>query len=106
MKIVNRGYIVVHPKQHYIDWANQFEDEFLMDEFSEPTVYLIEDDFFEDDQVLKANFKKIFNNELIAVTEDESTYPEITLENFDAWFSYVLGTTVFDTQKSDLRAEK
>ncbi len=106
MKIVNRGYIVVYPKQNYIDWANQFEDEFLMDEFSEPTIYLIEDDFFEDEQVLKANFKKIFLNELIAVTEDEATYPEITLENFDAWFSCVLGTTVFDTQKSDLRAEK
>ena len=106
MKIVNRGYIVVHPKQNYIDWANQFEEEFFMDEFSEPTIYLIEDDFFEDEQVLKGNFKKIFNNELMAVTEDEATYPEITLENFDNWFSYVLGTTVFDTQKSDLKAEK
>lgn len=106
MKIVNRGYIVVHPKQPYIDWANQYEDEFLMDEFSEPTIYLIEDDFFEDELVLKSNFKKIFLNELIAVTEDEATYPEITLENFETWFSYVLGTTVFDTQKSDLRADE
>ena len=42
-----------------------------MDEFSEPNVYLIEEDFFEDEPVIKANFKKIFNNEIYAVSIEE-----------------------------------
>ena len=77
-----------------------------MDEFSEPNVYLIEEDFFEDEPVIKANFKKIFNNEIYAVSSEEENFPEITLENFEEWFSYLLGNTVFDCEKGKLDGEK
>lgn len=46
MNIVNRGFITVRPKQPFIDWANQQDDEFQIDLDAEPTVYLIEEDFF------------------------------------------------------------
>lgn len=106
MKIVNRGYIIIHPKQAFIDWAKTHDEEYDLDEFSEPNIYLIEDDFFEDEPVLKSNFKKIFNNELATVSEDEEHFPEITLENFETYFTYVIGTTVFDNEKGKLEAEK
>ena len=51
MKIVNRGYIIIRPKQPFIDWAIKQDEEYELDEFSEPNVYLIEEDFFEDDSV-------------------------------------------------------
>lgn len=106
MKIVNRGYIIIRPKQTFIDWAVKEDEEYSLDEFSEPNVYLIEDDFFEDEPVLKSNFKKIFKNELSAVSGNQENFPEISIENFELWFSYILGNTVFDAEKGKLDGEK
>ena len=105
MKIVNRGFISVKAKQPYIDWVNQFEDEFVMDIDSEPSIYLVEEDFFELEPVLKANFKKIFKNELEMITEEASDFPPITLDNFLHWFSVEMGASVFDCQTDSLIAE-
>lgn len=99
MKIIDNGFMIVRGKQPFIDWANEQEDEFVMDASTEPNVYLIEDDFFEIEPVVKKHFKKVFLNELSAIDENKDAYPEITLENFEAWFSVELGTTVFDTEK-------
>jgi len=106
MKIVNRGYIIIHPKQPFMDWASSQDEEYELDEFSEPNVYLIEEDFFEDEPVIKANFKKIFKNELSAVSDEEEIFPAITLENFETHFTYVIGTTVFDNEKGKIEGEK
>lgn len=106
MKILNRGYIIIHPKQAFIDWALKQDEEYSLSEFSEPNVYLIEDDFFEDEPVLKSNFKKIFKNELSAISDEEETFPKITIENFESYFTYVIGTTVFDNEKGKLEGEK
>lgn len=105
MKIVNRGYIIIHPKQPFIDWAVSQDEEYELDEYSEPNIYLIEEDFFEDEPVIKANFKKIFKNELNAVSDEEEIYPDITMENFEEWFSVILGNTVFDCEKGNLKGE-
>lgn len=96
MKIVNRGYISVKPLKPFIDWVNKIEDEFYIDENTEPNVYLIDEDFFDAAPVLEANFKKIFRNELIAISEDEENYPEISLVNFNSWFKAEVGSSVFD----------
>ncbi len=105
MKIVNRGYIIIHPKQPFIDWADSQDEEYELDEYFEPNIYLIEEDFFEDEPVIKANFKKIFKNELNAVSDEEEIYPDITMENFEEWFSVILGNTVFDCEKGNLKGE-
>ena len=106
MKIVNRGYIIISPKQPFIDWAVSQDEEYELDEFSEPNVYLIAEDFFEDEPVIKANFKKIFKNELNSVSGEEEIFPEITIENFELWFSYILGNMVFEAEKGKLEGEK
>jgi hypothetical protein len=109
MNIVNRGYISVIPKQPFIDWVNTFEDniELSLDFDNEPSVYLITEDFIDDEPVIKQHFKKIFRNELLAITEDELDWPQsISLELFLEWFEVSLGSMVFDLEKSNLEKEQ
>jgi hypothetical protein len=109
MKIVNSGFITITPLQAFWDWANEFESEmeFSAEDGVEPNVYLITEDFFEIEPLIEQNFKKIFKNELSMITEDESEWPEDrTMETFLNWFDIEIGSTVFDLEKSDLKAEK
>lgn len=108
MKTVNRGYFLVEPKQAFCDWANQNDPDFDFNEGDdlEGSLYLIEEDFFEYEPLIAANFKKIFKNECLAVVDDEELFPKPTLELFTEWFSFRIGGSVFDTQKIDLLAEK
>lgn len=108
MKIINRGYILVRPKQAFCDWAKNHDDEFDFDETDEleGNVYLIEDDFFEVEPVLKSYFKRIFINECLAIVDSEEFIPKISMELFLDWFEVMqIGSTVFDTQKSNLVSE-
>lgn len=88
-----------------IEWSEKIEGIFPLDSQSEPSVYLIEDDFIDEEPILKANFKKIFLNELNAVTNDDSLYPEIKWELFVEWFDIVTGTAVFDLKNTDLKCD-
>lgn len=105
MKIVNRGFIIISPKQPFFDWANEFEEDIYFSEEDEvePTVYLIEDDFLETDQIIRDNFKKIFRNELNMITDNPDDHPKISEVLFFEWFTVTAGTTVLDNQKSDLK---
>lgn len=105
MKFVNRGYMIVKPTNKFIDWANKNDEDYSDLTGNESSVYLIEEDFYDDEPVVKANFKKIFLNELLAVSEDESSYPEISLSNFNEFFTYHLGSTVFDAESNGLVAD-
>lgn len=104
MKTVNRGFFTVRPAQPMIKWSEQFDEFLVLDEFSEPTVYLIEEDFMEEEPILKSHFKKIFLNELNTISDDESLYPEIKWEIFSEWFTVEAGTSVFDLESSDLKS--
>lgn len=109
MKIVNRGYVIVRPTEHFWNWANQFADEDLkvqMEDGMEPNIYLIEEDFFEIEPVIERSFKKIFKTELLMVNDDEESWPEDrSMETFLAWFDLEFGATVLDLEKSDLKRE-
>lgn len=110
MKIINRGYILIKPKQGYWNWANTMgepEVHFSEADDSEGSIYLVEEDFFDIEPLLEQQFKKIFKNELLSVSDDESTWPEkLTMDLFLDWFSVDYGSTVFDLEKADLKAEK
>lgn len=105
MKIVNRGYILVTPKKPFIDWVQTQDEEIELFGEVEPSVYLIEEDFYDDEPIIKANFKAIFYNELDAVSETDDDYPSIDLETFMTWFDVKLGSSVFDAQSSDLKRD-
>ncbi len=102
MQLVNRGYILVQPLQPFIDWAAKIDPELSIGQDHEPSVYLIEEDFFDEEPIIKANYKSIFVTELEAVSEEESDFPEINMANFEAWFTVSLGSTVIDTMSETL----
>lgn len=108
MKTVNRGYFLVEPKQAFCDWAKQHDPDFDFDETDdlEGSLYLIEEDFFEYEPLVEAHFKKIFKNECLAIVDDENLFPKPTIDLFQEWFTIRIGGSVFDTQKTDLLAEK
>lgn len=104
MKTVNRGYILIEPRQPFCDWAKSNDPDFDFDEYDdiEGTVYLVEEDFFEPEPIIEQQFKRIMLNECAAVTDDESAWPKPTIELFNEWFYVRVGGAVFDTQKADL----
>lgn len=107
MKTVNRGYILVEPRQPFCDWAQQHDEDFRFNEDDdlEGSLYLIEEDFFEIEPLIEKHFKKIMKNECLAIVEDEDAFPKPTIEIFLDWFNVRIGGSVFDTQKEDLEAE-
>ena len=110
MKLINRGFLTVRPKQAFWDWANQYDKNDLMlseNDDTEGSVYLIEDDFFDTEPILEKQFKKILKNELGSVNLDEETWPKkLNFELFQEWFDADFGTGVFDLEKTDLVSEK
>ena len=93
MKTVNRGYMLVEPKQAFCDWAKQNDPDFDFDETDdlEGSLYLIEEDFFEYEPLVEAHFKKIFKNECLAVVDDENLFPKPTIDLFNEWFAIQIG---------------
>jgi hypothetical protein len=108
MKLVNRGFLVVRPKQPFFDWANTFESdfEFNFDTCDEPNSYLVTEDFLEIEPLIEQHYKQIFCNELSMITEKSDDWPaKRTFTDFLNWFDIEVGSTVFDLEKSDIRAE-
>ena len=108
MKLVNRSYLTVIPKQSFWDWANPLQEDvsFAEGDDVESNIYLVEEDFYDLIPVLEKNYKKIFSNELSAITEDINLWPEkVSFELFLEWFSVDYGSMVMDLEKSDLKAD-
>jgi hypothetical protein len=105
MKFVNRGYIIVQPKEAFIVWANENDADYSNLEDNEPNIYLIEEDFFDDETVLKGYFKDIFENELYSVTDQDVKFTPIKWEVFNEWLDVRLGATVFDAEDKALQAD-
>ena len=109
MNLLNRGFITITPKKSFFDWTNTLDSEiqFTIEDEVEPTVYLITEDFFDVEPLIEQHFKKIFKNELTAITEDEELWPsERNIDVFLEWFDIQLGSMVFDLEKSNIVGEK
>ncbi|WP_428033471.1 hypothetical protein [Amphritea sp.] len=94
MKLINRSGFAVLPRQPFVDWANQQQDELnqtmtLAEHRAEGNVYLTEEFQSEADlsQQLSQYYEKIFINELAAWDEFGDHWPEgRSLELFLEWF--------------------
>lgn len=109
MNVLNRGFLSVTPKQSFWNWANMIDTEvqFSEEDDIEPTVYLITEDFFDIEPIIEQHFKKIFKNELFAITEDETIWPtERNMDAFLDWFDINVGSMVFDLEKSNIVSDK
>jgi len=104
--MINRGSIIVRPKQPYMDWAAQLDDsEILPDIEGEQTIYLIPD--FDDDieatEILAKCFDIIFEAELNGWHTDESAWPKNrTFAMFREWFDFKFHSVVEDLCDYDI----
>jgi hypothetical protein len=108
MKILNRGFIKITPTETFISWAKTVSEETpFFDNIPEPTIYLIEDDFWDDEKILEKYFKKIAKQEFQAFEEDKENQPQIPdLDLFRVYFNFELGTFVYDLLNDSLLSEK
>ena len=104
MKILNRGFINVKPTPLFLQWKNEITEEELIEaENQEATMYLIEDDFWEDDAMIKKYFKKIASQEFFSVSDNKNHWPEIKDEaHFNHYFTTECGTFVIDLLKTPM----
>lgn len=98
--MLNRGVVIVRPKQPYLDWAGGLDDSGVLPSVEdEQTVYLIPS--FEDDEeaesILKEIYEEIFESELHGWHTDESAWPKKrTFAVFKQWFHIELHSVVDD----------
>lgn len=106
MKLINRGFLMVKPKQAFIDWVLTIDPELLIDLDSEGSLYLIEEEFWDDDLILQKYLKQIWQQECAAILTEEAEFPDlINKENMHAYFHFDLGCTVIDFLSNPITRE-
>lgn len=106
MKVLNRGFISIMPTSLFIEWTiNNSDEEQFFTKNPEPTIYLIEEDFWDDEKTIEKYFKKIMMKEFSSLCSYSEKFPQIKiLEEFESYFSFSLGTLVYDLQKEKLES--
>ena len=98
--MLNRGVVIVRPKQPYLDWAAGLDDSGIVpDPNDEQTVYLIPR--YEDEEAAWEILAKvppaIFENELYGWHTDEAAWPRgRDFAMFNDWFEIELHSVVED----------
>ena len=108
---INRGVIVVVPKQAFYDWVSKIDKEMTNgpEIYEDQSSYLIPDDFISDDieEILKKFYKRIFEEELYSMFTDESLWPaKRTWDVFCKWFDCHVSSMVFDLCDDDIYLEE
>ena len=106
MKVLNRGYIIVSPKSIFFkELTPQANIDYLVSEEPEPSVYLIEEDFWDDETILKKYYKRIVLSEMSQLeTKDAHLLGKIKFENIHEYFKIIIGTLVFDLDERHLES--
>ena len=107
MKIINRGFICVTPTPLFITWAVKHSDDNQFFTINpEPSIYLVEDDFWEDSKVIEKYYKKISQQEFSSLCTKDEKIPIISSEEeFSLYFDLSLGTIVHDLLKENIERE-
>jgi hypothetical protein len=105
--MLNRGVVIVRPKQPYLDWAAGLDDSGIVPDSNndEPTVYLIPSygDEAEAWGILATLHPAIFENELYGWHTDEAAWPKgRDFAMFKKWFEIELHSVVEDLCDSEI----
>ena len=108
MNLLNRGFISIIPKREFLEWKlSVLKEELIEPESPEPTIYLIEDEFWDEDEILKKYFNKIAKQEFNAISESSESWPKMgDVEQFSKYFDSEFGTFVFDLLKTPINSDK
>ncbi len=107
--MINRGVLIVRPKQPFLDWAAGLDDSgILPDPSGEQTVYLIPnfDSYEEAWEIIEDVYLDVFENELEGWHTDESAWPtNRDIETFQKWFTVEAHSVVEDLCDYELLEE-
>ncbi len=115
LRTLNRGAVIVSPKQAFFDMVAKLmgeEPELAAEPFSEEeaSVYLIDESCFTQETPrmrLKPFFKEIFFEELRGWYIDENRWPkDVTWKEFDSYFHISFQSLVFDLGKEELEYDE
>ena len=108
MKVLNRGFISVSPKPVFIsELLKDSEVDRLTPNHPEPSIYLIEEDFWDDETIFKKYYKRIFDGETKQYGVENNVHPlDINFENIRDYFNISLGSMVFDLDHRPLEGLK
>lgn len=109
MGLLNRGFIIVSPKHDFISQIllQTQSDSVLAPRHPEPSIYLIEEDFWDDELVLKKYYKKILKAEIKQIeAEKKITLPNINFDNLHDFFEITMGSLVFDLEDRSIERLK
>lgn len=99
MNLIDKAYVLITPKKpfwEYVSLYNKSLDDAI--QFHSPTLYLIDEDNWDEDQWLKGMYQKIAIAESSLFIESEKNF--LILENdeqFHKYFSFQIGDVVFDS---------
>lgn len=97
MKTLNRAYLIVNPTDKFWNLIGPSIEDKDFIAFHEPTLYLIEEDIWDEELIITKYMKKITKNEISQVTDqDNSTILIENSEDFLSYFTIELGGTVVD----------
>ena len=101
---MNRGYIAVNPKREFTQKTNDaLGHNVPVPHQPEASIYLIEEDFIDDQITLNKHIIQIIASELKQLDpEDQIEAPEINANNFHDYFEVSMGTFVFDLHNQSL----
>ena len=86
MKTLNRAYLIVNPTDKFWNLISPSVEDKDFIAFHEPTLYLIEEEIWDEEQIITKYMKKITKNEISQVTDlDVSTF---LIENSTDFLSY------------------
>jgi hypothetical protein len=98
--MLNRGVVIVTPKQPYLDWAAGLDDSGIVPDINdEKTIYLIPSFESTEDawSLLEEIYEEIFDNELFGWHTDPSAWPpNRSFEMFQEWFHIEFHSVVED----------
>ena len=108
MNLLNRGFISIKPSKDFLNWKKiNSKEEFFEPENPEPTIYLIEEEFWDEEELLKKYAKKIVKQEFNAIDDSITIYPKIeTIDDFTKFFIYEIGSFVIDLLKTPIKLDK
>ena len=101
MNGINRGAITIVPKDPFYDWVDSTDPQHPFPrEMKSFNTYLIEDDFVEEEKMIKKYFKQIFENELLGMWTDPNDWPKVrSFKVFKEWFDYYVSGLVMDLRR-------
>jgi hypothetical protein len=97
MKTVNRSFVLVSPKTPFFDHFTPLMEEPEWAKFHEPSLYLVEEDLWNEEAVIEKYMKSIALEECSQLCDKIELFPVINdVAVFLHYFEVQLGTTVND----------